>query len=86
MKIINKFRVLQGRVLSNKMDKTIVVSIERFIKHKTYGKFIRRTTKLHVHDENNQCNINDIVSIKECRPISKTKSWMLVSILNKFIQ
>lgn len=86
MTIVSKLRILQGRVLSDKMNKTIVVAIERFIKHKTYGKFIRRTTKLHVHDETNQCNTGDIVSIKECRPISKTKSWTLVSILEKFVQ
>lgn len=86
MTIVNKLRILQGKVLSNKMNKTIVVTIERFIKHKTYGKFIRRTTKLHVHDEINQCNVGDIVTVKECRPISKTKSWTLISILKKFVQ
>lgn len=85
MKQEKKIRVLQGLVLSNKMNKTIVVSIERLIKHKTYGKFIRRTTKLHVHDEKNLCNIGDLVSIKECRPISKTKSWMLINVLEKFV-
>lgn len=80
---INKIKLLQGKVLSNKMQKSIVVSIERLVKHKTYGKFIKRTTKLHVHDEKNECSIGDIVSIKQCRPISKTKSWILVSILEK---
>lgn len=82
---IKTYHILQGKVLSNKMEKTIVVAIKRFIKHKTYGKFIRRTTKLHVHDEKNQCSIGDIVSIKECRPISKTKSWTLISIITKSI-
>lgn len=81
----DKAHMLHGKVLSNKMNKTIVVSVERFVKHKDYGKFIKRTTKLHVHDEKNSCSIGDIVSIKECRPISKTKSWALVSILEKFI-
>lgn len=79
----NKVHILQGKVLSNKMTKTIVVAIERFVKHKYYGKFIRRTTKLHVHDEKNQCSIGDQVSVKACRPISKTKFWTLISIIEK---
>ncbi|MCU4676363.1 30S ribosomal protein S17 [Catenovulum sp. 2E275] len=76
-------RTLQGRVISDKMDKSIVVAIERFVKHPIYGKFIRRTTKIHAHDENNSCSQGDIVSIRECRPISKTKSWTLVEIVEK---
>ncbi|MGP4123465.1 MAG: 30S ribosomal protein S17 [Sodalis sp. (in: enterobacteria)] len=78
-------RTLQGRVVSDKMEKSIVVAIERFVKHPIYGKFIKRTTKLHVHDENNDSNIGDIVEISECRPISKTKSWMLIRVVEKAI-
>ncbi|MBN8443868.1 MAG: 30S ribosomal protein S17 [Gammaproteobacteria bacterium] len=74
-------RTLQGKVVSNKMDKSIVVAIERNVKHPIYGKFITRTTKLHVHDETNQCNEGDIVTIRECRPLSKTKSWTLVAVV-----
>lgn len=81
----DKIRILQGRVVSDKMDKSIVVVIERFVRHSIYGKFVRRTTKLHVHDENNDSNIGDIVEIRECRPISKTKSWKLVRIIEKAI-
>jgi small subunit ribosomal protein S17 len=65
------------------MDKSIVVAIERKVKHPLYGKFMKRTTKLHAHDENNQCAEGDVVSIKECRPLSKTKSWTLVEIVTK---
>lgn len=79
----NKIRTLQGRVISNKMEKSIVVAIERFVKHPIYGKFIKRTTKLHVHDEHNDSNIGDIADISECRPISKTKSWTLVRVVEK---
>lgn len=74
-------RTLQGKVISNKMDKSITVAIERQVKHPIYGKFIKRTTKLHVHDENNQCKEGDVVTIRECRPLSKTKSWTLVAIV-----
>lgn len=74
-------RTLVGRVLSNKMDKTATVLVERRVKHPLYGKYIRRSTKLHVHDEDNSCQIGDLVSIAECRPISRTKSWRLVSVL-----
>ncbi|KMT64682.1 30S ribosomal protein S17 [Catenovulum maritimum] len=76
-------RTIQGRVVSDKMDKSIVVAIERKVKHPIYGKFIKRTTKVHAHDENNSCGLGDKVSIKECRPLSKTKSWVLVDILEK---
>lgn len=76
-------RTLQGRVISDKMDKSIVVAIERFVKHPIYGKFIKRTTKIHAHDESNSCSEGDIVSIRECRPLSKTKSWTLVEIVEK---
>jgi small subunit ribosomal protein S17 len=74
-------RTLSGRVTSNKMDKTATVMIERLVKHPIYGKYIRRTTKLHVHDEQNQCQEGDLVTIKQCRPLSKTKAWMLVGIV-----
>lgn len=76
-------RTTQGRVISNKMDKSIVVAIERFVKHPIYGKFIKRTTKVHAHDENNECGLGDKVEIRECRPLSKTKSWTLVKVLEK---
>lgn len=79
----DKIRTQQGRVVSNKMDKSITVAIERIVKHPIYGKFVRRTTKLHAHDENNQCSIGDIVEIRECRPLSKTKSWTLVNVVTK---
>jgi len=76
-------RTLQGRVLSNKMDKSITVAIERKVKHPLYGKYIKRTSKIHAHDETNQCNEGDLVSIRECRPLSKTKSWTLVEVISK---
>ncbi|MBC3765145.1 30S ribosomal protein S17 [Neptunicella marina] len=76
-------RTVQGRVISNKMDKSIVVAIERRVKHPIYGKYITRTTKLHAHDETNQCNEGDTVTLRECRPISKTKSWTLVDVVVK---
>lgn len=76
-------RTVQGRVVSNKMDKTITVAVERKVKHPIYGKFIKRTTKLHAHDEANVCNEGDFVSITECRPLSKSKNWMLVDVITK---
>jgi small subunit ribosomal protein S17 len=76
-------RIQQGRVVSDKMDKSIVVAIERTVKHPIYGKFIKRTTKVHAHDENNTCSLGDKVEIAECRPLSKTKSWTLVKVLEK---
>lgn len=78
-------RTQQGRVISDKMDKSIVVAIERRVKHPLYGKFMKRTTKLHVHDENNECGLGDAVEIKECRPLSKTKSWTLVRVIEKAV-
>ncbi|MDF2178547.1 30S ribosomal protein S17 [Aliiglaciecola sp. CAU 1673] len=78
-------RTLQGRVVSNKMDKSITVAIERRVKHPVYGKYMTRTTKLHAHDENNECNIGDVVTIKECRPLSKTKAFTLVAVVEKAI-
>jgi small subunit ribosomal protein S17 len=76
-------RTLQAKVISAKMDKSIVVAIERKVKHPLYGKFMRRTTKLHAHDEANQCSEGDVVLVSECRPLSKTKSWTLVKIVSK---
>ena len=76
-------RTESGRVISNKMDRTITVLVERKVKHPLYGKYIRRSTKLHVHDENNECNEGDQVTIAECRPISKTKSWKLEEVVKK---
>jgi len=76
-------RTVQGRVVSNKMDKTITVAVERKVKHPIYGKFIKRTTKLHAHDETNQCNEGDLVNITECRPLSKSKTWTLVEVVTK---
>ena len=72
-------RIFTGVVTSNKADKTITVKIERKVKHPLYGKVIKRATKVHAHDENNTATIGDIVSVKECRPFSKTKTWVLVS-------
>lgn len=74
-------RTLTGRVISNKMDKTATVMIERRVRHPLYGKYIRRSTKYHVHDENNECQEGDIVTIRECRPLSKTKTFRLVSVV-----
>ncbi|CAH1543550.1 MULTISPECIES: 30S ribosomal protein S17 [Vibrio] len=76
-------RTQQGRVVSDKMDKSIVVAIERMVKHPIYGKYVKRTTKVHAHDENNTCGLGDKVEIAECRPLSKTKSWTLVKVLEK---
>ncbi|AJR07321.1 30S ribosomal protein S17 [Photobacterium sp. BZF1] len=79
----DKIRTQLGRVISDKMDKSIVVAIERKVKHPIYGKYITRTTKLHAHDENNECGLGDTVEIRECRPLSKTKSWTLVRVVEK---
>ena len=79
----NVQRTLTGSVTSDAMDKTVTVMIERRIKHPVYGKYITRSTKLHVHDENNECNTGDVVVIEQCRPISKTKSWNLVEVVEK---
>jgi small subunit ribosomal protein S17 len=76
-------RTKSGRVISDKMDRSITVLVERRVQHPLYGKFIRRSTKLHVHDENNECNVGDEVTITECRPISKTKSWKLVEVVKR---
>jgi len=76
----NLARTATGKVVSNKMDKSIVVLVERRVRHPLYGKIIKRSTKIHAHDANNDCMPGDAVTIKEVRPISKTKSWSLVSI------
>ncbi len=72
-----------GVVVSNKMDKSIVVAVARKVKHPIYGKFVNKTTKLHAHDENNTCNVGDTVRVMETRPLSKTKSWRLVEIIER---
>jgi len=76
-------RTLTGRVVSSKMQKTIAVEIERLVKHPTYGKFIRRTTKLLAHDENGACGEGDLVTITMCRPMSRRKSWRLLEVVQK---
>ena len=76
-------RIVTGRVISNKGDKTITVYIERKVKHPLYGKFVKRSTKLHAHDENNECSEGDLVTVRQCRPISKQKKWRLVEIVEK---
>jgi small subunit ribosomal protein S17 len=78
-------RAVTGRVISNKMDKTIVVAIERLVPHPVYGKYIRRTTKVMAHDENNECRIGDLVSIRATRPLSKRKAWILGAILERAV-
>lgn len=76
-------RTASGKVVSNKMDKTVSVAIERLVKHPVYGKYIRRTTKVMAHDENNECQIGDTVSIKESRPMSKRKAWSVVRVTER---
>jgi small subunit ribosomal protein S17 len=79
----NVARSNTGRVVSAKMNKTITVEIERKVRHPLYQKYIRRRTKLHAHDENNECDEGDLVVIEECRPLSKSKSWRLVKVVGK---
>ena len=76
-----QLRTVEGRVVSNKMNKTVTVLVERSVKHALYGKYIRRSTKLHAHDEDNACNEGDIVRVTECRPMSKTKNWRVVEVV-----
>lgn len=78
-----KPRTIVGRVISNKMDKTVSVAIDRLIKHPVYGKYIRRTTKVLAHDAANECKQGDRVAISECRPISKNKSWSVVNVVER---
>lgn len=81
-----KVRTVTGRVVSNKMEKTITVLVERRVKHPIYGKYITLSSKLHAHDEANECCIGDLVTVKESRPISKTKTWKLASIDERVAQ
>ncbi len=76
-------RSLVGRVVSDKMDKSITVLVERKVAHPIYKKYVKRSTKLHVHDENNECNLGDVVSVTSTRPLSKTKCWKLVEIIDR---
>jgi small subunit ribosomal protein S17 len=76
-------RTVAGRVVSDKMEKSAVVLVERRVRHPLYGKYIRRSTKVHIHDENNECKVGDTVTIQECRPISRTKSWKLVEVVER---
>ncbi|KPD23236.1 30S ribosomal protein S17 [Idiomarina zobellii] len=78
-----RVRTLQGKVVSDKMDKTITVAVERRVKHPVYGKYVTRTTKVHAHDEDNQVKQGDTVIVRECRPLSKNKSWTLVEIVER---
>ena len=79
--VVSKSRTIVGKVVSNKMNKTIVVQIERKVKHPLYGKYTKRFTKMYAHDEDNRCNIGDIVVIKQTRPLSKLKRWTLVELV-----
>jgi small subunit ribosomal protein S17 len=74
---------VEGRVVSNKMQKTVTVLVERQVKHGLYGKYIKRSTKLHAHDEDGRCKEGDLVRVAECRPLSKTKNWRVVEILTR---
>jgi small subunit ribosomal protein S17 len=79
-------RTVVGRVISDKMNKSISVSIERVIKHPVYGKYVRRTSKVMAHDETNDCRTGDLVAIRECRPISKNKAWKVVDVVERAVQ
>lgn len=79
-------RTLTGRVVSNRMDKTAAISVERLVKHPLYGKYIRRTTNVLAHDENNECQIGDTVNIAETRPLSKRKAWKVVEIVERAVE
>ncbi|WP_274571853.1 30S ribosomal protein S17 [Neisseria leonii] len=83
MSEVKNVRTLQGKVISDKMDKTVTVLVERKVKHPLYGKVISRSTKIHAHDEQNQYGIGDIVVIEEGRPLSKTKSWVVKELVEK---
>lgn len=76
-------RTLTGQVVSDAMDKTITVLVERRVKHPLYGKFVRRSTKVHAHDEVNECHKGDLVRVEQCRPLSKTKAWRLVEVIER---
>ena len=81
-----KLHTVEGRVVSNKMDKTVTVLVERQVKHALYGKYIRRSTKRHAHDAENACNEGDFVRVAECAPMSKTKTWRVVEILTRAVE
>ena len=83
MEARNLRKTRTGVVSSNKMDKTVTVAVERKVKHPIYGKFVKKTTKFHAHDEKNECAVGDVVKIMESRPLSKTKRWRLVEIVEK---
>ena len=74
----NKAKIITAKVLKTAMDKSAVVTVERLVKHPVNGKFIKRSTKYHVHDENNKCVVGELIKIRQCRPISRTKTWILV--------
>ena len=79
-------RTVEGRVISNKMDKTVTVLVERQVKHALYGKYIKRSTKLHAHDADNSCNEGDVVRVTEIAPLSKTKNWRVVDVVTRAAQ
>jgi small subunit ribosomal protein S17 len=79
-------RTIEGRVVSNKMAKTVTVLLERQVPHPLYGKIVRRSTKVHAHDENGQCKEGDLVRIAECRPLSKTKNWRVIEVIARAAQ
>jgi len=81
-----QLRTVEGRVVSNKMDKTVTVLVERQVKHALYGKYLRRSTKLHAHDADNACNEGDVVRVTEIAPMSKTKNWRVVEIVTRAAQ
>jgi small subunit ribosomal protein S17 len=78
-----QLRTVEGRVVSNKMNKTVTVLVERQVKHALYGKYLKRSTKLHAHDEDNSCQEGDVVRVTECRPLSKTKNWRVVEVITR---
>ena len=82
----NQLRTVEGRVVSNKMNKSVTILVERQVKHALYGKYIRRSTKLHAHDEENTCNEGDVVRVSESRPLSKTKNWRVVEIITRAVK
>jgi len=83
---VSSVRTETGKVVSGKMDKSIVVLVERQVKHPLYGKYVKRSSKLHAHDEANECKAGDIVTIQESRPYSKTKTWKLVNIVERAVK
>ena len=79
-------RTVEGRVISNKMDKTVTILVERQVKHALYGKYIKRSTKLHAHEADNSCNEGDVVRVTEIAPMSKTKDWRVVEIVTRAVE